>query len=306
MQLRRVYCIVVTYNGMQWIERCLNSLISNPFNRHIIVIDNGSTDATVSFIKENFATVQLIEAGRNLGFGQANNIGLRMALKDNADSIFLLNQDAWIEPDTISKLAQAHMENPDFGILSPIHMDGQGNELDNYFYDYLLQSDIKELITAAIVNKESQVKIIETKFVNAAAWLISNDCLKRTGEFDPVFFHYGEDNNYVHRAIFKGFKIGILPTTRIYHDRNRLPANASLDIKSKFKKDWIQLLVQACNIQHYNYKNLIFRRFIKCSFLIILSVLTFNRENLLYNFSMVKKITLSFFKIRNSRRTSLR
>ena len=74
-----VVVVVVTYNGMQWIDRCLESLRGASQSVHTVVIDNGSTDGTVQHIERQFPEMELIKAEKNLGFGQANNVGLRIA-----------------------------------------------------------------------------------------------------------------------------------------------------------------------------------------------------------------------------------
>jgi GT2 family glycosyltransferase len=61
--------------------------------------------------------------------------------------------------------------------------------------------------------------VYEVKDVMAAHWLISMDCLRRTGGFSPTFRHYGEDNNYVDRVEYHGFKTGFVPATKAVHDR---------------------------------------------------------------------------------------
>jgi GT2 family glycosyltransferase len=306
MQQASVYSIIVTYNGMQWIERCLNSLIGSSYTNHIIVIDNGSKDKTILFIKEYYPQVQLIETGKNLGFGQGNNIGLKIAIEEKADYVFLLNQDARVEHDTIAQLVKAQTENPQFGIISPIHLNGTGNDFDDHFYMYFTRSEIKDLLSSSVFNMNDCPALINTPFVNAAAWLISNDCLKKTGGFDPVFFHYGEDDNYAHRVLFKGFKIGILTTAKIYHDKERFnPKTQAEMLRSKRKKDWIIFLDHACNIQRNDYKSLMVKRFLRCSCLSFFNFLTFNKSRGIYNFSMAKNIGCSFFKIRKSRAISV-
>jgi len=305
MHSKNVYSVIATYNGMRWIDRCLKSLFESSQHSHIIVIDNGSNDNTVAFIKANFPSVQLIETEKNLGFGQANNIGLKLAKEHKADYTFLLNQDAWVEKDTISKLMQAHIENPLLGIISPIHLTGTGEEFDRIFYDYLSKSDVKNLVTASLLHKQSFDGVINTSFVNAAAWLISSECLMKTGGFDPVFFHYGEDNNYAHRVLFKGFTIGILCNTYVFHDKEYPANDKPKTFQSLFKHDWIILLDQACDIQNHNYKTLIFRRFCRYGFLIVPSVITFKKDAIFYNFSMIKNILTSFNNIKKSRQIAL-
>ncbi len=303
--METVFCVIVTYNGMQWIERCLNSLQNSILSMNTIVIDNGSKDSTVSFIKDNYPAVQLIETGKNKGFGQGNNIGLKIALEKNADHIFLLNQDAYIEPDTVSKLVQAQINNPEFGVLSPIHLNGKGDGFDDHFFEYLVKSEIKDLMISLVLNGGNTPSIINTPFVNAAAWLISKDCLKKTGGFDPIFFHYGEDDNYAQRVLYHGFKIGILSTTKVYHDKDRPETVIKPDLQKKIKRDWIFFLNQPCNISNNQYILLMTKRLGRYSLLTGLSLLKANKEEVIYNFTMAKKIAGSFRSVRRSRKISM-
>lgn len=289
---------------MRWIDKCLNSVTTSSYSPLIMVVDNGSKDFTVSFIRAYYPMVQVIETGKNLGFGQGNNIGLQIALKDKADHILLLNQDASVEKETIASLVKAQAENPQFGILSPLHLNGTGNDFDINFHHYLVRSGILEWQLPGLLNNTQEHAIINTPFVNAAAWLISRNCLQKTGGFDPVFFHYGEDDHYANRALFKGFKIGVLNTARIYHDRNRLPADTLLPMRAKFKKDWIIFLNQACDIRNNNYAALMIKRFCRHAFFTIASVATLNRKNIFYNLLMVKNIAWFVLKIKKSRRIS--
>ena len=96
----KIFAIVITYNGQKWYDRCFGSLSASETPVEIVVVDNASSDDTVGFIKERFPGVHLIESKENLGFAKANNIGIRYALDNDADFVFLLNQDAWIEKDT--------------------------------------------------------------------------------------------------------------------------------------------------------------------------------------------------------------
>jgi GT2 family glycosyltransferase len=293
---------VVTYNGMQWIEKCLASLIAGSYSCKIICIDNRSSDQTVSFIKNHFPSVQLFEAKNNLGFGQANNIGLKLALSHHADYIFLLNQDAWIEKDTISELIKVQEQNPDYGIISPVHLNGAGNNLDAYFLKYLRESDFRP----ACISDDFQIKrsdlLISTEFVNAAAWLINMQCLKKTGGFDPVFFHYGEDRNYLQRAKYRGFKAGIYCSTCIYHDREQRISQPDIDIGSRIKSEWIHFLGHACDINQQGYWWFCIKRFLRHSILLLKSIFLFRRTESIYNYTLAKKIFFSLNKIKQSRR----
>jgi GT2 family glycosyltransferase len=286
---------------MQWIDKCLQSLLNSLYKTEIIVIDNGSVDGTVDHIKQNYTLIKLIQAEKNLGFGQGNNIGLKIALQKKADYVFLLNQDAWVENDTIPKLLTAHGSNPSYGILSPIHLNGMGNDFDNHFYIYLKNSAINKHSIENIKNKKSGDDIISSPFVNAAAWFISLSCLQKTGGFDPIFFHYGEDDNYAQRAVYKGYKIGILPTANIYHDKERPSLTQSASLQKKIWQDWVQFLTHACNINNKGYKIMMLKR--SCRHLLQMAgaLLAFNTEKITYNFTMAKNILSYFGKVKQSR-----
>lgn len=211
-----VYTIIVTFNGIKWVDKCFDSLLNSSVTTKVIVIDNLSTDGTPEQIRAMYPSVEVIEPGENLGFGRANNIGLARAVKEGADYVFLLNQDAWVEPDTIEKLVAAHTK--DFGILSPMHLNGEGNALDVNFANCLLGSSNPGLVSALFLGELDA--IYEVKRANAAAWLLDVKTVQLIGGFDPDFFMYGEDDNYMHRVKYHGLKIGVHPAARIYHDRH--------------------------------------------------------------------------------------
>ena len=211
----KVYCIVVTYNARQWIEKCLDSLLGSSFSPHIICVDNASTDQTVEIIHDSYPSVELISSDINLGFGGGNNLGLQRAVTDKADHVILLNQDAWIEKDTIRKLVDIQSSQPEFGIISPLHLNYEGTGLEYYFSTIIGPEACPELLNDLIFDSLKHVYPIE--FVHAACWLISGKCLHAVGGFDPIFRHYGEDNDYINRASAKGFASAIVPSVRVYH-----------------------------------------------------------------------------------------
>ena len=211
-----IYAIIVTWNGNNWINKCLSSLKMGSFPLRIIVIDNASNDNTIALIKENFPEVELIESEMNLGFGAANNLGLRKALDENADYVFLLNQDAWIEKDTIEKLVKVAEENKEYGILSPFHLNYEGTETEKYFKEWVLEYYTLDFLKD---KRENKLKAIySSTFVHAACWLMPIETIRLVGGFDPLFFHYGEDNDYVQRLLFKNRFIGIVPDAVVHHN----------------------------------------------------------------------------------------
>jgi GT2 family glycosyltransferase len=214
-----IAAIVVSFNGESFLEECLNSLQNDSEVDLIIVVDNKSSDKSLSIIRENFQSVHLVALERNLGFGQANNIGIELAMDHGADYFLLINQDAYIEPGGVSKLVAIQKNNKEFGIIAPLQLNGKGNNIDIKFYEYLFYQNksIGYDLYSGIIKD-----LYSVDFVNAAAWLVSRECILKVGGFDPVFFHTGEDDDYVQRIKYWGFKIGISLKIYVRHDRPQI------------------------------------------------------------------------------------
>ena len=120
---------------------------------------------------------------------------MRMALEENYDYVFLVNQDAWIEPNTVGTLVGLAEKYPDYGVLSPVHLDGKGEHLDGSFAKYVGGA-------SAVSSKKSD-----------------------------IVFHYGEDVDYIHRMRFYGYRVGYTPLTSGCHDRQNRPITRETQMK---------------------------------------------------------------------------
>lgn len=213
-----ILVIIVTYNAMQWAERCFNSLRTSNTKHDVIVVDNGSTDGTREFIQKNYPYVIFHQCEQNLGFGKANNVGLLFALDHNYDYVYLLNQDAWVYPDTFERLVSISKRYPTFGILSPIQMEANMQKIDrNFCVGVCNWESNKDILSDFYTQKLKDVYPVKT--VMAAHWLVSIECIKKVGLFSPSFPHYGEDDNFANRASYWNYEIGIVPSARAIHDR---------------------------------------------------------------------------------------
>lgn len=202
----KVLVIIVTYNAHDWIHQCLNSVDMERYDA--FVVDNASSDDTLQILQAEYPKAIVRAMDKNLGFGQANNIGLRYALDNGYDYVFLLNQDAWLLPDTIERLIAAQKQNPEYWVLSPLQMNTEQGGAEKHFEHFCLQDQV-DLCSG---------KLEPITFVNAALWLMSRKCVEFVGGFDPLFPHYGEDNDYARRVHYWGGKIGVDTATMAYHE----------------------------------------------------------------------------------------
>lgn len=223
MQNPKVFFIIVTFNGMKWVEKCFSSLRNSSVPVHTIVVDNGSTDGTQHYITTHFPEVELIQSPVNLGFGKANNLGIENAYKNGADFFYMMNQDAYLFEDSVAKLLEVYYNSDskeEIGILSPLHLDGSEKKLDIFLDKYIAQNFENRMISDFVC--DTVKAFYEINFINAAHWLLPKHTVEKVGGFNPYFFHYGEDNEYVNRLHFHGKKILLCPESKVVHDGKQI------------------------------------------------------------------------------------
>ncbi|MCG2779442.1 MAG: glycosyltransferase family 2 protein [Weeksellaceae bacterium] len=236
----KITTIIVTYNSLRnnWLPLCLDSLKNSSQQTDIIIVDNNSADDTCNFIKENYPKIFLISSKENLGFGKGNNLGISEALKRSADFVFLLNQDTVVKENTIELLLEAAIKNTEFAILSPIHLNYAGTDLEFYFNYFMRIRNTPHFLRDHILNTKKE--IYETNFVNAAAWFIPVKIFSEIGGFDPIFSHYGEDDNYCQRVLFHKYKIGIVPNCFINHDSDERKRTKNYKYSPQYFSDYVK------------------------------------------------------------------
>ena len=201
---------------MRWIKSCLSKLKASSVKTDVLIIDNNSNDETISFVKKQYSSINIIPLHENLGFGKANNIGLQISLAEKYDFTLLLNQDCYLFTNSIEEMLKFY--DKDVGIISPLHLNGDGDSLDGNFYTYLKKDECgNSILMDYLLGK--QRNYYDWGFVNAACWLLPSKTLQIIGGFNPLFFHYGEDDDYVHRVLFHGLKIRIVTSSYVQHDR---------------------------------------------------------------------------------------
>ncbi|WP_158611102.1 glycosyltransferase family 2 protein [Prevotella sp. OH937_COT-195] len=237
----KIYAIIVTWNAMRhsWIDRCLHSLQASTVMVTPIVIDNCSTDDTRRHVPSAYPDVVWLPQDINLGFGQANNVGFRYAIEHDADYVLLLNQDAAIQPRTLSLLlAQSDGKS----LMSPLHLNGDGTDLDlNFAKNTVVLSGSATDYVFRLRNEQGR---FETGEICAACWLMPVRMLKEIGGFNPLFFQYGEDNNYYDRMLFHNIKTYLVPAAEMWHDR-KIYGNKEIYDNKLIRRT---ILLAACDI----------------------------------------------------------
>lgn len=201
--MKKILVIVVTFNGMKWLDRCLGSVRSSETPADLFVVDNASTDGSADFVAREYPEAVLVRNEANLGFTEANNMGFRHAVDGGYDYAYLLNQDAWIFPSTLGSLLEAADDKT--AILSPEQKAADGA------YDKLFEKNVL-----------SKINSIDGSVprVMAAHWLVNLDILRKIGLFYPLFPIYGQDDNLCDRARYQGYKVRVVRGVSAIHDRS--------------------------------------------------------------------------------------
>ena len=235
---------------MQWIDKCLHCLSQSSIPVVPVLIDNYSTDGTREYIPTHYPDVVWLPQEKNLGFGQGNNVGFKYAMQEKADFVVLLNQDAYLEEHAIENMLAAYDSD---SVLSPLHLTGDGENLDKNFKYYLYRNKKINLLDDLLIRKKSNVKY-KIQEVNAACWMMSVGVLQKIGGFNPIFFHYGEDENYTQRLKYHNIPFYIIPNAFMRHDREE-HGNMQVFNRNKVKRE---ILRECCNINN-NLGNIIIR-----------------------------------------------
>ncbi len=287
----KVFVIIVTYKGKQWYDRCFSSLRESTIPVRMVVVDNTPGENDAEYIKSHYPEIHLIKTNENLGFGRANNLGMRYALDNGCDYVLLLNQDTWLDSsDAIEKLVYIAERHADFGIVSPIHLNAERSAI-RMTLGLGAHNRNDKLLSDVYLNRVGE--IYETNFVNAAAWLLPRRTLETVGGFDPIFKQYEEDDNYINRVLYHGLRIGVCPQVNIIHDHHE---SSFSNEKSQLRKQQF-LLVEWTNINHKFSIAAVARYYIRkwLSYLCAGEVMKTKEQRLMFNycFSMRKAIAQS-------------
>jgi N-acetylglucosaminyl-diphospho-decaprenol L-rhamnosyltransferase len=216
-----VSVVVVTYDALPWLERCLDSVAGH----ETIVVDNGSTDGTLELVRERYPDVRLIEQG-NVGMGAGNNAGMRVA---RGRYWLLLNSDAWVVGDAVEQLvavADAHPEAADVGPRL-LNLDGtlqrsvRGEPtLWRLATEYLFIRKLaprSRLLNPLYEGGFDHDREREADWLYGPALLVRREAVDAVGLFDEDFFMFSEEVDWMTRFRRAGWSVRFTPAAEVVH-----------------------------------------------------------------------------------------
>ncbi len=215
----KIVSVVVTYNARELLRECLESLANQDYsNMSTIVVDNGSTDGSQDMVGEEFPAMMVVDCGENLGFGPGADLGIRRALGEGADWVFLLNNDATVAPDCLSKLVASSSQHA-AGLVGPkILYHAPPDLIWSAGGRVSLWTGAIEHIGLRELDHGQHDSPQDVGYLSACALLADRVVFERAGTLDPAFYPaYVEDVDLCFRARRAGFRVLYEPSARAWH-----------------------------------------------------------------------------------------
>lgn len=208
-----VHVLVLNWNGAPDTLACLASLDRLDYpNAAVVVIDNGSGDDSVARIRRERPHQELIENGANLGFGAGNNRGIRRALAAGADYVWVLNNDAVVEPATLSAMVAAAEADSRLGAVGSAlyHLD-RPERMQAWGGGWV------DLWSGRAGHFVTPVADAALAYLTGASLLLRAAALRQVGDFDEEFFMYWEDADLGLRLRRAGWGLAVAAEGRVRH-----------------------------------------------------------------------------------------
>ena len=207
--------IIPNFNGMKYLPVCLDSLSRQTFNNFkIMMIDDCSEDGSVSYVKEKYPHVSVLEFHQNKGFSMAVNEGIR---RTSGELVFLLNSDTELDERCIESLVSAFQEENEVAIAAPrVLMFDRRDIIDSAGILYRIDGLSRGAGTGCRDSEEYGIsKLIFGASAGAAAY--RRTLLNEIGLLDEDFKFYYEDTDLSFRALLRGYRCLYVPSAVVYH-----------------------------------------------------------------------------------------
>lgn len=223
--------VILNFNGREYLDKFLPSVIAHSKNAEIIVADNASSDNSITLLKSKFPQVRIIELDQNYGFAGGYNKALESL---DSEYYLLLNSDVEVVSNWLYPLENFLDENPEYAACQPKIKDYSQKSLFEYagasggFIDFLGYPYCRGRIFDSIEEDTNQYdSAIDIFWSSGASMMVRSEVFKKTGGFDSDFFAHMEEIDLCWRIHSHGYKIKCIPQSTVYHVGGGTLAKAS-------------------------------------------------------------------------------
>ncbi len=209
-----VYILVLNWNSFTDTIECVKSVEKlNYHNYKIIVLDNNSSDASEKILRERFPQHHFIQTGRNTGYAGGNNVGMKYAVREGADYIWILNPDIRVESDSLRTMVDVMEKEKDLGICGPVITEYEKDGSCRKVFGWRI---LPETGWEAEKNNDLQPDT-RVDYVYGCSMLIKRKVLLEIGLLREQFFLYSEEKEFCLRARKRNWKSEIVEHARNDH-----------------------------------------------------------------------------------------
>lgn len=269
------------------IDKCLLSLAQSTMKDFkIIVVDNGSSDDSLSLLKEAHTDVEFLPLNNNKGFAVGNNIGIRYALKHHKpEFVLLLNNDTIVEESMLARLVSELQKDDNYACVVPkIYYFNQPKRI--YYAGGKMRYWLGVGKHYGWKKKDSKKysRKRDITFANGCCMLLRTFALDQVGLFDEEFFAVSEDLDLSYRILKHNFKMKYVPDAIIWHKQSYS--------SSKNKGRWFVFYLGARNTILFQRKHKSYPIFVLCVIYFLFRWVLYNSIVLFYHreYASVKKI----------------
>jgi len=239
--------IIVSYNAAADLERCLRSLHEPPPETPhvIVVVDNASSDGSPDVVRR-WPGVRLIEAGANLGFARANNLGIRQTA---GELILLLNSDTVVPPGAVDRLVADLRAHPDVAVVGPRIVDAGGRAELSFGRALTPLGELRQKTILRLQQRGVRPfpRLVERltgrvrypDWVSGACLLVRRADAEQVGLLDERYFIYAEDVDFCAAIRAAGRRVRFTPDAWITHLRGRSVAAAPAATERAYRRSQI-------------------------------------------------------------------
>ena len=210
--------VIVNWNGWQHTLAACQSLEQSTYRAlKIIVVDNASSDDSLAQLRGRLPGIELIAHPVNAGFAGGCNVGMTRARELGCDYIFLLNNDALVDSQTVARLVAASKAKNDSALLGSAVLHAATGDYQFFGARAAALRDMHDWYTAETDGALLHQDFIESDFILGAALFIPTRALDRTGPFDERFFLNFEETDLCYRARALGIPSFVVPASRVLH-----------------------------------------------------------------------------------------
>ena len=202
--------ILVSYKSERWLPRCLESVYSSEFYGRCWLIDNDIISKQLrDLLLTSYPQINYHRTGANIGFGRANNLGIKYALDAGADIIGLINPDIWLEANWAEEIRKTFYQENILGLVAPLQL---------CYNSYSPTGWTRAALGIdSLDNLKPEFSTFTVDWIEASALFIRREVFEKIGGFDPLFNLYYEDNDFCRRARLAGFKLAVITNAKYHH-----------------------------------------------------------------------------------------